>query len=136
MIKFTHTINILTLAGILFAGTLPAPAQNMSGTVVERRVRFARGTHSATLQGRAKYGMSYAYKLGARAGQNMNVLLTSNGNAVTFSLIAPNTDTVADAFLVNTWSGVLDQSGDYSIVVVMNNERARNVPFTLAVSIR
>jgi hypothetical protein len=108
----------------------------MGGTVVERRVKFARGTHRASVPGRAKYGMSYVYKLGARAGQNMNVLLSSKNGLVTFSVIAPNDETIPGAFGVGTWSGELPQSGDYSIVVVMNTERAGSVPFTLDVTIQ
>lgn len=135
--SFRQGLMGLMLVGSLFGAVVPAPAQNMGGTVVEKRVRFARGTHGATVPGRAKYGMSYVYKFGAGKGnENMNALLQSNGNAVTFSIVGPNDETLPGAFNVTTWSGTLPRAGDYSIVVVMNNKGAGTVPFTLDVTIR
>jgi len=66
----------------------------------------------------------------------MSLQLSSSRGLVKFSLIAPSTDTINNAFLVTNWSGELPQSGDYSIVVVMNSERAGNVAYTLSVSIQ
>lgn len=127
---------LLALTGVFLALPVATRAQNMGGTVVERRVKFARGTHRAVVSGRAKYGMSYVYKLGAGAGQNMNVLLTSRNNNVTFSVVGPNDETLDGAFGVTTWSGALPSAGDYSVVVVMNNKGSGTVPFSLDVGIR
>lgn len=136
MTNLKRFLTILTLTGLFLALPIPTRAQNMGGTVVEKRVRFPRGSHRASVPGRAKYGMSYVYKLGARAGQNMNVLVGSKDDSVTFSVIAPNDDTLPGAFNVGTWSGQLPQSGDYSIVVVMNTKRPGSIPFTLDVTIQ
>ena len=136
MTNFKRVLTLLMLTGLLFALPVATRAQNQGGTVVERRVRFPRGSHRASVPGRAKYGMSYVYKFGARGGQNMNALLTSKDGLVAFSLIAPNGETIEGAFLVGTWSGELPQSGDYSIVVVMNTDRPGSVPFTLDVTIQ
>lgn len=135
MINFKRAVFALIVMGSLTGGVVPVRAQNMGGTVVEQRVNFPKGSHGTTKSGRAKYGMSYVYILGAASGQTMNLNLTSTGSKVTFSLIAPNGDTVGGAFGVRSWSGNLTQTGDYQIVAVMNDSHGGNVPYSLKVSI-
>ena len=110
--------------------------QNMAGTVVTKDVKFARGKSQATLRGTAKYGRSYVFDLGARSGQTMDISLLGKNPQLTFSLIAPDTETIDGAFGVANWSGDLPQSGKYSIVVAMNDENASGVPFSLTVKIK
>lgn len=136
MHNFKRVVTSIALVSLMAGGISTSSAQNMSGTVVERRVKFARGKTSATLRGRANYAMSYVYQVGAEKGQQMNVRLTSNRGLVTFSLIAPDSQTLDDAFGVRDWSGELPRTGDYSIVVVMNEKQAANVPYALEVTIR
>lgn len=136
MTNFKLVMTVIATVAMLVGGSIQSPAQNMSGTVVEHRVKFAKGKTSTTLPGKAKYGMSYVYYVGAPKGQRMSVQVKSNRGLVTFSLIAPDTQTIENAFLVKDWTGDLPQTGDYSIVVVMNNEKASNVPYTLEVAIR
>lgn len=133
MTNFRRILSAVAFAALLVGPSITSPAQNQSGTVVERRVRFARGSSSATLTGRAKYGMSYVYIVGARSGQSMTLSLRSSGRDVAFSLIGPDEDT--KAFLSKSWSGRLPLSGDYSIVLV-NNERGSSAAYTLTVSIQ
>lgn len=135
MVNFKRAVFALVLVGSLTGGVIPVRGQNMGGTVVEHRVNFPRGSNGTTKSGRAKYGMSYVYILGAASGQTMNINLTSTGNKVTFSLIAPNGETVGGAFGVRSWSGGLTQTGDYSIVAVMNDHHAGSVPYSLKMSI-
>lgn len=111
--------------------------QNMSNTVTERRVRFARGKSQTTIKGSARYARSYVYLLEARAGQQMSVELKSRNQLVKFSLIpAGESKSLSNAFLVSRWTGRLPSSGDCKIVVVMNEQSAGNVPYTLTISIR
>ena len=136
MTNFKRVLTAMALVALLVAGSIQSPAQNMSGTVVERRVKFAKGKTSITLRGKANYGMSYVYNVSARKGQRMSVQLKSDRGLVALSLIAPDARTVENAFLIKDWSGDLAQTGDYSIVVVMNDEKASNVPYSLEVTIR
>jgi hypothetical protein len=136
MNNFKRAVTAVAVLALLVGSSFRTPAQNMGGTVVTQRVKFARGKSSATLRGRAKYGMSYVYNIGARQGQYMTIQLKSDRGLVDFSLTAPDSQTVPNAFLVKDWSGDLAQSGDYAIVVVMNDESASNVAYVLEVSIK
>lgn len=121
---------------VVFAGgATEVPAQNMQNSVVTKQVKFARGQNKATLRGSARYAMSYVFNLRAKAGQTMEINLAGNNSELTFSLTSPDGETIEDAFGVKEWAGELPQSGNYSIVVVMNDESARSVPFTLGVKI-
>jgi hypothetical protein len=122
-------------AFILLGGTSLVSAQNMSHTVVEKEVKFARGKNSATYNGQAKYAMSYVYNLTAKKGQKMQIKLTGNNPELKFSLILPDEETMDDGFAVTDWTGTLPQSGKYSIVVVMNDENASRVPYKLWIKI-
>lgn len=128
--------SILLLAIFVFGGALAASAQNMSGTVVTKAVKFAKGKHEATVAGSAKYAMSYVYTLGAKEGQTMDVSVTAKNRELTFSVIGPDDETIEGAFGVTEWSGTLPASGKYQVVVVMNDENAGAVPFTLKAKIK
>lgn len=121
---------------MMFACSIGASAQNMSGTVVTKEVRFAKGKHEATVKGRAKYGMSYVYTLSANAGQTIDVELVGNNAELIFSLMAPPPDEDTIATMVKTYNGELPMKGKYMIVVVMNDEKAGSVPFTLKARIK
>ena len=121
---------------VMMGASQIASAQNMQHTVVTKEVRFARGKHQAALRGSARYGMSYVFKLGAKQGQTMDIRLVGKNSQLTFSLIAPDEETIEGAFGVANWSGVLPQSGKYSVVVVMNDENTARVPYTLGVTIK
>jgi len=120
----------------LAAAAAPAPAQNMGGTVREKRIRFLRGRTTAVEKGSIAFARSRVYRLGARSGQTMSLHLASASREVTFSLIAPGGETVEGAFGVRDWSGELPESGDYTITVVNNRERSAASPYTLQVTIR
>ena len=112
-------------------------AQNMEHTVVTKEVKFAKGTHKATLTGSAKYAMSYVFTLGANEGQTMDVKLTSKNPKLTFSVMSPpDDDTMENGFGVTEFSGDLPRKGKYTIVVVMNDENAGSVPYKLEVTIQ
>jgi hypothetical protein len=132
---FGYLVAAIVFTVIFIGSSTAVSAQNMQGTVVKKQVKFARGQNKATLRGTAKYGMSYVFNLGAKAGQTMEIRLTGKNSELSFSLIAPDEETMEGGFGVTDWSGELPQSGNYSIIVVMNDENARGVPFTLNVKI-
>lgn len=117
-------------------GAASVSAQNMSGTVVTKEVKFAKGKHDAAITGNAKYGMSYVYTLGAKAGQTIDVELVGKNPELIFSLMAPPPDEDTISTMVKTYSGELPSNGKYMIVVVNNDEKAGSVPFTLKVRIK
>lgn len=124
---------LIVLAFGCFAGI---SAQNMSATVVTKEVKFAKGKHEAVIHGLAKYGMSYCYKLGANAGQTIDVELAGKSPELIFSLMAPPPDEDTISTMVKTYSGELPMNGKYMIVVVNNDEKAKSQPFTLKVTIK
>jgi hypothetical protein len=121
---------------VVFGAASAVLAQNMSGTVVTKEIKFAKGKHEAVISGTAKYGLSYVYKLGANAGQTIDVDLVGKNPELIFSLMAqpPDEDTIST--MVKTYTGELPKSGKYMIVVVMNDEKAAGIPFTLKVKIK
>jgi hypothetical protein len=129
------------LASFVFAlffvvgGAQMISAQNMSGTVVEKKIKFARGKSKASARGSAKYAMSYVYKFTAKANQQVGIHLAGKNPELKFSLIRPDQETIESAFTVSEWSGKLPQSGTYSIVVVMNDSHSAAIPYTLDIAI-
>ena len=53
---------------------------------------------------------------------------------VRFTLAAGRTGTLKGVFRLDQWTGMLPETDDYSIVLVMNSESARSVPYKLRVS--
>lgn len=135
--KLGKTIAAVVFAIIVVGAGQTASAQNMSDSVVTKQVRFAKGKHSTVIKGSAKYAMSYVYDLRAKEGQTMTISLEGKNSELSFSVIAPDEETMEDGFSVTEWTGELPQSGKYSIVVVMNDEDAKSAAlFTLRVEIK
>ena len=134
--KLVNKMMLFAAFLVVFGAASAVSAQNMSSTVVTKEVKFAKGKHEATVTGVAKYGMSYVYKLGANAGQTIDVELVGKNKELIFSLMAPPPDEDTISTMVRTYNGELPKNGKYMIVVVMNDEKAPGVPFTLKVKIK
>jgi hypothetical protein len=121
---------------IVLASLIPDPvlAAKPQGSFSERRIRFARGAHTATLRGRVSRSKAILYKVGAKRGQSMIVRL--EGDAKTrFDLSGPKDDSgQAMASGETEWSGTLPDDGDYKIFVL--TEDRVNAPFTITVAIK
>ena len=105
-------------------------------TGLSKRVRFARGSTTATLKNSVVRGTRDRYTLGARAGQKMSVLITSIERNAVFTIHTPSGDTLAGAGEgedASKWSGELPQSGDYMIEV---GGTRGNATYTLKVTVR
>jgi hypothetical protein len=97
-----------------------------------RRLQFKRGASEATVQGKVSIALPDTYLLGARAGQTMTVRLTAPRKAVRFMVMSPTTRSlVADN--ARDWSGVLPETGDYTIIIDSDD---RNSTYTMTVSIK
>lgn len=136
--RYAPRVVMLAVALIFLAAMLAfaAGAQNQAHTVIERRLNFRPGRTGAAVSGTARYGMSYVYRVRAREGQTTVVRLTSPAKRALFSVIAPDGETIEGAFTTAQWSGELPQTGEYRIVVVMEDQVANKVPYKLSVSIR
>jgi hypothetical protein len=94
----------------------------------QERVQFSRGETGTTIEGRISGYEIVDYKLGARAGQAMNVTMETDNDASYFNVMAPGETEVA--FFIgstqgNEFSGQLPETGDYTIRVYMMRSAAR-----------
>jgi hypothetical protein len=121
----------VALVTIFAAFAASAFAQCHTG--VPARVSFVRGSSTATVDGVMQIKGDACYTLRARAGQQMNVSLTSAHDFARFNVFPPSKDhTIAHE--ASEWSGVLPESGDYVIAVYpRTNDEAGS--FTLDVSV-
>ncbi|MGE5602563.1 MAG: LysM peptidoglycan-binding domain-containing protein [Nitrososphaerales archaeon] len=113
---------------------VPAPAGGGTGTASNPvRIRFSAGGISATVTGTVAFPNRFCYVVGAQAGQQMTVQITSPGQAANFLINTPDGQPLKR--LENedrTWTGVLPLTGDYLICVATAGGTAR---YNLSVTI-
>ena len=104
---------------------------------VKQKVRFARGTSSATIRGAVVRGDRDRYYLAAKRGQTMTVKITSlETNAVFQIYFAGEQESLqgaGDDDDATEWSGELPADNDY--VIVVGGTRG-NATYTLKISIK
>ncbi|WP_338467696.1 hypothetical protein RXV95_03830 [Novosphingobium sp. ZN18A2] len=96
--------------------------------IPEKRLAFATGKQSATIEGSIKGRESVDYLLAVKAGQAMNVSIASGNPGVRFRLMEPGesqTATFDGADDGNQFEGVAGQSGDYRIRVYLMHDAAQ-----------
>ena len=96
-----------------------------------RRIQFARGTSSATIENAVVRGTRDTYLLNARAGQKMTVTITSLENNAVFDIIAPNRRIIKQE--ATSGSFTLPKTGDYRVIV---GGTRGNATYKLQVSIK
>ena len=123
------------LALALFASSAFA----QKGTVVRKKVAFAKGASSATIKGSATWGTAYVYTLQAKAGQRMTITLAGRPS-FDFSLVVPpeadGEQPDGERQGVKNWSGTLNDSGVYQIIVSHTIDGVNTAPFTLKINIK
>jgi hypothetical protein len=104
---------------------------------VKQKVRFARGTSSATIRGAVVRGDRDRYYLSAKEGQTMTVKITSTEKNAVFQIYfsgeqesLPGAGEEDDA---TEWSGELPADNEY--VIVVGGTRG-NATYTLTISIK
>jgi hypothetical protein len=109
----------------------------LSAQGVKKKIRFAKGTSSATIKGGVVRGDRDRYYIGARKGQKMTVKITSLEKNAVFQVYfhgeeeaLPGADEGDDA---TNWSGELPIDNEY--VIVVGGTRG-NASYTLTVSIK
>jgi hypothetical protein len=83
---------------------------------VDRQVRFSRGSSSATVPGKIARGTSHIYRVRARAGQEMAVVLTT-GDDTSFTISGRNSGILEGADGVRQTVVELPESGEYVIQI-------------------
>ena len=105
-----------------------------------QRVRFAPGTHGASVPGTVR-GFAYRdFIVGASGGQTMTLSLDASEPATVLTVFLPNGNNLDGAAEMDKFRGELPTSGDYVIRVLMMRSAARRKGsvsnFTLKISIR
>jgi len=107
-----------------------------ASTVKQFDVKFRRGENQAVKRGKADYAMSYVYKFKVRKGQVITIKVESAEKELSFSFFLPSNDDASEVgFGVRQWSGKTSQTGIHQIVLVMNNENAKKVPYRLRIKV-
>ena len=116
MIKKTYIFALIVAAVIGFSRT-DADAQNrLPDKEINYNVRFVKGKASAVYKSRIPLGTSHIYKLRAREGQDMTVILTT-GKQTVFTVYSINSGVLEGADGETMWRGRLADTGEYLIVV-------------------
>lgn len=101
----------------LIAAILAAPAE--PAEIPERRISFAPGAESATIEGSLTGHEVVDYLLNARAGQRANISLGTRSGTLYFNLIPPGAEQWEAVFVGSRdggqFEGVLDRGGDWRI---------------------
>jgi hypothetical protein len=91
-------------------------------------VHFAKGSNSATIEGRIQGDMTIDDVLGAGQGQSMNGSLATDNGANDFNIIVPGKDNEAlfvGSSAGNQFEGTLPASGDDKVRVHLMRSAAR-----------
>ena len=96
----------------LFAGQLSAQDR----VTIDRQVRFARGASSTVIAGRIARGTSHIYRVRARAGQEMAVVLNT-GDDTSFTISGWNSGILEGADGVRQTVVELPETGEYVIQI-------------------
>jgi len=103
---------------------------------VKQKIRFAKGSSSATVSGAVVRGDSDRYYVGARKGQTMSVKITSEEDNAVFQIYLPGEQKAlhgaGDGDDATNWSGELPADAEY--VIVVGGTRG-NATYKLKVSI-
>jgi hypothetical protein len=114
------------LASILF---ISAPISIADAAEIRTvKVRFQAGKNSTTVKARIKGYETIDYLLGARAGQTMNVSMSTDNGANYFNILAPGESDAAmfnGSLADNQFEGVLPATGNYRIRVYLMRSAAR-----------
>ncbi|MGB5915227.1 MAG: serine/threonine protein kinase, partial [Phormidesmis sp.] len=109
----------------------PAPSEApVDPDVQARRVSFPAGADSIRVANNVAPGQIKRYRVNAKEGQILTVRVLESQGPVSFNLLMPGGELVADAANLQTWQGFLPVGGDYS-VDVRSNQRSE---FTLEIS--
>lgn len=105
--------------GLMFAAAflvIPGFVNAQDRVTVNRPVQFRSGASSATIRGQVQRGTAHHYRVRARAGQEMAVVLKT-GNRTSFTISARNAGILDGADGVRYCVVELPESGEYLIEI-------------------
>ncbi|MEO8392531.1 MAG: hypothetical protein ABI700_06025 [Chloroflexota bacterium] len=109
---------LLVSAGVSSAAPLLALRNIPQPPAVTQRISFAPGGTSATVNGQVDGTLLDTYLLNARAGQYMQVSVTSPGGNVYLTVVSPFGSPLARAQAgAQSFAGTLPENGDYTLQV-------------------
>lgn len=119
---------VLMLLAMPVAAAEPLPCGGEYDVASRQAVRFQRGQRSATIKSHVMARSRDLYDVTARKGQTMTVAIASAGDNAVFQICHADgrrtlegTDFGEDA---RRWSGTLDTSGRYTIIVGPSRQSA------------
>jgi hypothetical protein len=121
----------LTLTALVMSFAIATSADGIT-----KRIKFAKGKHSATVSNSVIRGEEDTYILGAGAGQTMSVKITSLEDNAVFQIENPTGEYMENAGEGDDamkWTGTLPDKGDYKIIV---GGTRGNATYKLTVSIK
>jgi hypothetical protein len=114
-----RTRRISRIVPVFFVGALALSSTLADG--VKQKIRFAKGSSSATVSGTVVRGDSDRYYVGAKKGQTMSVKITSEEDNAVFQIYLPGEEKAlrgaGDGDDATNWSGELLADAEYVIVV-------------------
>jgi len=115
MLKFIRQITCYSLLILASANVLIIEAQDR--VMIDRVIRFERGKISSTVSGRVRRGVSHVFRVRARMGQQMAVVLKT-GNRTSFTISARSAGILEGADGVRQTTLVeLPETGEYEIQI-------------------
>lgn len=111
-VKIFTTISLVVLA-LTLAGVTSADG-------IRKKVKFAKGTHSASYSYSVVRGDRDTYIAGAKANQRMSLKITSLEKNAVFQVQTPGGSYLQGAGETDdaiSWSGSLPEDGNYEIIV-------------------
>lgn len=122
-------VTLFLIFGFLFAANYNANAQT------KKRVQFARGANSAVVSGTIAGYKYIDYVLNIRAGQVLSLDLPSKSK-VELVIFMPDGDNMPDAAGISGGTMQIDETGDYTVRVLMTRASARRKGATAAFTLK
>jgi WD40 repeat protein len=95
-------------------------------------IRFSSGETSATVNGSLSIGSLDRYTFDASSGQTARLLAESAEDEISLSLFSPNGNPLPKDES-NSWSGILPESGTYTVAVMSNQKNISNYRLKLEI---
>ncbi len=115
MICFTRKFIVLSLFLLTFF-VFSSETKSQDKTTVDQQIRFQSGKNNTVIRKQIRKRNSHQYRLRAREGQNMTVILKT-GKRTSFTVFSPTEGIIEGADGETMWRGMLNENGEYLIVI-------------------
>lgn len=123
---------------LLMSLTIVPASFAQKGTVVRKEIHFKKGSSVARVVGTATWGTAYRYLFSARLDQKAVISLKGDPTFSFRLVVPPEADGEqpgGELVDVRKWSGVLNDTGRYEIVVSQTRNHEHAAPYELTVEI-